>query len=95
MLSSIPEAFNSSDPSITYIKYAILAALAIFTASIPFFRLQGSFLGVKAAQRLIFIIRILTFIEMFVLLPLLYCQLTLGPPLTTHAITAYPNSKDG
>ena len=94
VFQSIPQAFQDADQSIAYIKFSIAFAAAVFLTLCPICRSQGSFFSLGAARKVITIIRICIIIELFALLPLIYCVIELGGPLKLHSITQYGSKGD-
>jgi hypothetical protein len=89
VLAKIPDAFQEVDGAVLYVKYAMIGSAAAFVVSFPFCYRQGSFFGLASARRVIALIRLCVVVEVLLMMPLLYCVITVGAPLKLHAYTVY------
>ena len=90
-LNYIEQSFDSNLESVVRLRYAFILACLAFIALSPLYRSRKSWFDAIAASRMITILRILIFLEIFGDLLLLYFRIRLGSPLTLNQFTSYGN----
>jgi hypothetical protein len=89
----LPEAIESDDLSLTHIKYAFLAGLAIFVLLLPFCCSRKSFFDALAARHTLWFARVFIFTEMLLIFCLYYFYFEHGEPVRMHKYLAYGNGE--
>lgn len=88
--NSLLEIVTANSPdSILKLKYSFILSCILFIILSPLYKSRKSWFDAVAANKMITILRIFIFLELFNLLLLLYYTISLGSPLKLHEFTSY------
>lgn len=88
---SLGASFAAQDRAVLFLRFAAFIAIGIYFVMLPCLGSKKSYWDALAANKLIKIIRVVVFFEVLAMLLLLYCTISLGPPLVLNAFTSYGN----
>lgn len=91
VFSSIPQAATSKTAVLFDMKIAFGLAFLFYIALSPFYKSRKSFWDAVAARKMVELLRLAIFFELFSLGVLLYWKIQFGSPVSLHAYLKYPN----
>lgn len=85
----IAAGFNTGVAAVNDIRNSALIGIGLFLVTLPFLRSKKSFFDAAAAKKLLIPVRFVSLIEVFWLVPLLYCVISFGSPIRLGPYTPY------
>lgn len=88
-MSFILNGFESDVVALKGVRNSILVGFGLFIVTLPFIRSTKSFFDARAARKILLVVRGASLLELLLIIPLFYCVINLGSPITTNSYTVY------
>ena len=88
-MSFILNGFKSDVVALKDVRNSILLGFGLFLFTLPFMRSSKSFFDARAARKILLLLRGASLLALLLIIPLFYCVINLGSPITTNSYTVY------